>query len=178
MFNYILFNYGLPLLIFAKNTYDTIVHDFSYYYSAAIRLFNSNELYFFENNSNAYLSSFVKCHNENSGLIVWKFNMYHNIFYSYSCAFKDTKRFPILSASLENKNTKINLDNFFENIRVESSNPGFPTLQQVVEVYSYKTGTVFDRKKEWKLSLIDTNLDEKTLDIFEDSWPFTSFTKN
>ena len=178
MFNYILFNYGLPILIFAKNTYNILVYDISYYYTNAIRAFSSNELYFFENNPSAYLSSFIKSHNENSGLVVWKFNMYHNIFYSYNCAFKDTKRFPILSASLENDSTKINLDDFFENIRVETSNPGFPTLQQVVEVYSYKSGTVFDRTKQWKLNILDNSLNEYTLEIFKDSWPFTSFTKN
>lgn len=174
MLNYLLFNYVLPLLSFTKKSYLLATN----YYNTITKILNSNEIVFFENNSNAYLSSFINSLHTCSGVITWRFNIYNNVFYSYSCVYKDTKHFPILSASLICDSEKINLDDFFEELKVHTSNLGFPSVQQVMEVYTYKSGIVFDRTKPWKLNMLDTNVNEYTLDIFKDSWPFTENTKN
>lgn len=178
MFRYYFFHYGIPLFTNFKNIFESIMNDVYYYYDNIKRVSNSDELIFFHNNSNAYLSSFIDTNNKNSGVVIWKYNRYYNIFYSYNCSLKDKKHFPILSGSLICDNFNINLDNFFEDIMVENSNPNFPNLQQVIEVYSYLTGIVFDRTKPWKLNYLDNNLNEVTLDIFKESWTFTDFTKN
>jgi hypothetical protein len=178
MFNYYLFHYALPILSFANKTYNCIMNDVLYYYNTFTKSIQSNELIFFENNSNAYLSAYVNNLHKHSGLVVWRFDTYNNIFYSYNCALKDRKHFPILSASLLCESEKINCDDFFENLKVQASNPSFPTLQQVIEVYTYKSGIVFDRTKPWKLNILDTDVNEYTLDIFNDKWPFTKNTKN
>lgn len=178
MLQYLLFHYALPVLTYTKKAYDSVVYDFTYYYNIFTRSLTSNELIFFENNSSAYLSSFVNSLHKCSGVIIWRFDIYNNVFYSYSCVRKDTKYFPILSASLICDSEKINLDDFFQELNVQTSNPGFPSIQQVIEVYTYKSGIVFDRMKPWKLNILDTNVNEYTLDIFKDSWPFTENIKN
>jgi len=170
MLNYYLINYGLPVVSFLQNIYKEI----SYYTNLIMKVPKMNELLFFENNPSAYLSSFVDENNNNSGVVVWRYNLYYNLFYSYSCMLKDTKHFPILSGSLICDDEKINLDNFFEEIKVESSNPNYPSVQQIIEVISYKYGYVFDRTKNWKLNYLDNNVNEFTLDIFKDSWNFTA----
>lgn len=178
MFNSIFFHYALPALTCAKDVYENILHEFTYYFNNIIKSINSNELIFFENNPNAYLGSHIKTGHTYSGLVIWRYNIYYNTFYSYDCAFKDTKHFPILSMSLQCESYSINLDDFIEELKVQASNPGFPTLQQVMEVYSYNSGIVFDRTKPWKLNMLDANVNEYTLDIFNDSWPFTENLKN
>ena len=172
MFNNLFFHYALPVLMYTKNLYDNIVYEFNYYYYTITKSLGSNDLVFFQANQNAYLSSYINVAHKCSGLVVWRYSIYYNTFYSYECAFKDTKHFPVLSMSLECESNKINLDDFIEELKVQASNPGFPTLQQVMEVYSYKSGIVFDRTKPWKLNILDANVNEYTLDIFNDSWPF------
>ena len=178
MFDSVFFHYALPVLMYAKEVYENIAYECTYYFNTIVKSLTSNELIFFEGNPNAYLSSYVKTGHTYSGLVVWRYNIYYNTFYSYECAFKDTKHFPILSMSLECESTKINLDDFIEELKVHASNPGFPTLQQVMEVYTYTSGIVFDRTKPWKLNILDTNVNDYTLDIFNDSWPFTETSKN
>ena len=173
MLRYLLFHYALPVVTYTKKTYDSVMYEFSYYYNAFTKSLNSNELVFFENNPNAYLSSYVNTGHKYSGLVTWRFNLYNNVFYSYNCVLKDTKHFPILSASLICESEKINLDDFFEELKVQASNPGFPSLQQVIEVYTYKSGIIFDRTKPWKLNILDSYVNEFTYDIFKDNWCFT-----
>jgi hypothetical protein len=173
-----LFHYALPIIMYTKSVYDSLTYEFTYYYDTLKKSLTSNELIFFENNPNAYLRSHVNTVHKCSGLVTWTYNIYNNMFYSYNCAFKDTKHFPILSASLICDSEIINLDNFFEETKIQASNPGFPTLQQVIEVYTYKTGIVFDRMRPWKLSILDSSVNEYMLNIFKDSWPFTENPKN
>jgi hypothetical protein len=178
MLNYFLFHYAVPVLSFTKNIYNSIVGEISYYYNTITKLTQLNELLFIENYSNAYPSAYINNLHKYSGTVTWRFDLYKNIFYSYNCAFKDTKRFPVLSASLVCDSEQINLDDFFETIKVQASNPNYPSLQQVLEVYTYKSGIVFDKKMPWKLSMLDSNINEHMLDIFKDSWSFTENTKN
>lgn len=173
MLNYYFVQYGVPLIIFFKNTYDSLSNECSYYYNVLSKVLNSNELVFFENNPNAYVSGFINTNSENSALVLWRYNFQTKVFNSYNCIHKDTKHFPILSACLVSDSKKINLDDFFEELKVETSNNGFPTLQQVMEVYTYTYGVVLDKTKSWKLNILDSSVNEHTLDIEKDSWPFT-----
>ena len=91
---------------------------------------------------------------------------------------KNTKRLPVLSATLIYDNTTINIDDFINSLKIESANYGYPSLQQVMEAWAYKSGIVFDRSKAWKINYLDTDVNEYTKCIFTDSWNFACFTKN
>jgi len=169
---YYMFHYGMPIISYVTNIYNVVVNNINYYTDILNKASNSNYLYFFEKNPSAYLSSYIDHHNIDSGVLVWKYNRYTSTFSHYNCINKDVKRFPILSASLICDNKKYNLDDFFNTIKVEKACLEFPTLQQVLEVWFYTTGTVLDRKKDWKLNYLDTNINEFTLNVFEESWKF------
>jgi len=175
---YYFFNYGIPIITFISNTYSLLTKHYTYYYDNISRITDSNDLVFFHKNPSAYLSSFVNTHSTNSGVIVWKFNRLTNTFYQAISNDKTTKRFPVLSASLVCDDTKINLDDFIESLKIESVNYSYPTLQQVMEVWAYNSGIVLDRTKAWKISYLDTDVNEYTKCIFTESWNFTCFTKN
>ena len=129
-------------------------------------------IYFFENNPTGYLELFVNEKSIYNGLVVWKYSRSKKLFYQNKCIHKDTKHLPILSAVLQTENFSINIDDFINDIHIEASNLGYPTLQQVLEVWSYETKNILDRTKEWKLNYMDNNVNDFSLDIFKDSWKF------
>jgi len=168
----------MPIISFISNTYNFLTTNYTYYYDNLSKLTDSNDLVFFHNNPSAYLSSFIDIHSPNSGVIVWKFNRHTNTFYQTISCDKNTKRLPVLSATLIYDNTTINIDDFINSLKIESANYGYPTLQQVMEAWAYKSGIVFDRSKAWKINYLDTDVNEYTKFIFTDSWNFACFTKN
>ena len=175
---YYLFHYGMPIISFLTNTYNFITKNYTYYYDNISKLTDSNDLVFFHKNPSAYLSSFIDIHSHNSGVIVWKFNRHTNTFYQAITNDRSTKRLPVLSATLICDNEKIGLDDFIDSLKIESVNYGYPTLQQVMEVWAYTSGIVLDRTKAWKISYLDTDVNEYTKCIFTESWNFTCFIKN
>ena len=163
---YYLFHYGVPLVSLVKDTYNFVIKVYAHYY-------DNNELVFFHNNPSAYLSSYIDVHNSNSGVVVWKFNRYTSTFYQAVSDDKTTKRLPILSATLVCNETKINLDDFIDSLKIETANYSYPSLAQVVEVWAYSSRTVLDRSKDWKITYLDTNVNEFTKSIFTDDWNST-----
>ena len=175
---YYLFHYGMPIVSFIKDTYNSVTKTYAHYYDNILKIHDKNDLVFFHNNPSAYLSSFIDIHNTNSGVIVWKFDRYRNTFYQTVSRDKSTKRFPILSAILLCDNTKISLDEFFDSLKIESVNYSYPSLAQVVEVWAYSTKVVLDRSKEWKITYLDTNVNEFTKAIFTENWELQATTNS
>jgi hypothetical protein len=167
---YYLFHYGMPVVTFFEKTYN-------YLYNELLDTLKMNVIYFYENNPTGYLEAFVKNTNHN-GTVVWKYNRSKKLFFQYNCINRDTKHFPILSATLQHENATISLDDFINDIHIEASNLGFPTLQQVLEVWIFSSGIVLDRTKPWKFNYMDSELNEFSIDPFKDSWNFTKNHKN
>jgi len=157
-----------------KYTYSCITDLCSIGYKQA----NANTLVFFDYNSTPYLSSFIKMNSRHNGVIVWKFDLIRNLFYQYNCYIdNETKKLPIMTAHIEitqpNGNIdKIYLDDFIHSIHIEPSNINFPTLQELMGVYAYKEGIVFDRNKKHVFCYIDNNVNEIKLDLFKESFSF------
>jgi hypothetical protein len=139
---------------------------------------SSDTIIFFHNNNTPYFLSYLDIHNKNTGIVIWKYSIYKKLFYQYNCLNKDVKSFPIISAYIEEvKSNGIKehityLDDFFKDIRIEASNLKFPTLQQVLEVWSYSSGIVLDRTKFYNLVYLNTSADEITLNCFNDDFDF------
>jgi hypothetical protein len=139
---------------------------------------SSDTIIFFHNNNTPYFLSYLDIHNKNTGIVIWKYSIYKKLFYQYNCLNKDVKSFPIISAYIEEvKSNGIKehityLDDFFKDIRIEASNLKFPTLQQVLEVWSYSNGIVLDRTKFYNLVYLNTSADEITLNCFNDDFDF------
>lgn len=169
---YYLFHYGMPILSLVKDTYNCVTKVYNHYYDNILKISDNNDLIFFHNNPSAYLSSFIDIHSANSGVVVWKFNRYTSTFYQTISNDKSRKRFPVLSATLFCNDTKINLDDFIDSLKIESVNYSYPSLAQVIEVWAYSSRTVLDRSKDWKINYLDTNVNEFTKSIFTDDWEF------
>jgi len=162
---YYLFNYGVPVLTFIKSFYNYLKNE-------VFEITKIDKIVFFENNPTGYLECFISENHKLNGVVVWKYSRSRKLFYQYKCLKNDTKHLPILSATLKCEDEIINLDDFINDIEIEASNIGFPTLQQVLEVWSIETGIVVDRTKPWKLNFMDSNLDEFCLDLFNETWSF------
>ena len=139
---------------------------------------SSDTIVFFHKNNTPYFLSYLDIHNKNTGIIIWKYNIYKKLFYQYNCLNKDVKSFPIISAYIEEvksngvKEHITYLDDFFKDIRIETSNLKSPTLQQVLEVWSYSSGIVLDRTKIYNLVYLNTSADEITVNCFNDDFDF------
>jgi hypothetical protein len=89
------------------------------------------------------------------------------------------KHLPIISAYSEevkedgSKKHITYLDEFIQNTSIESSNVGFPTLQQFLEVWSYSSGIVLDRTKTYNIVYLNTNADEITVNCFKEDFDFS-----
>lgn len=150
------------------------------YYNYCINILNltykqttANTLVFFDKNPTPYFSSYLDLHNQNNGVIVWNYDMNKKLFYQYNCSIKDTKKYPIMTAYIEiNNESKIYLDDFLENIYIEASNQNYPTLQQLIEVWTYTSGIVLDRTIKHNFIYIDNEVNEITLDLFNESFNF------
>lgn len=156
----------MPIVTYFNDVYNCI-------YNEVLNIMKIDKLYFFENNPTGYLEAFVK-DSPNNGTILWKYSRSKKLFYQYKCISKDTKHLPILSAILEcDSYSSINLDEFINDIHIETSNYGYPSLQHILEVWSYETHIILDRTKSWKLKYMDLNINEFSLDIFNETWNFS-----
>jgi len=174
-----LFHYGIPIynLIYESinNTYNKVLFN----YNNALKIFNLNTLYFYENNPNPYISSFIDASNNLNGVVLWKYNITNHTFYNYRCEYKDLKYLPILSATIQLHDKVIcDITDFITSIKVESSNVNFPSLHHILSVYEYTYGIVLDRKLSYKLEYLDNELNEKTVDLFNSNFLFTNCLKN
>ena len=140
---------------------------------------NANTLIFFDKNPTPYISSFLDLENKNSGVVVWRYDLHKKLFYQYKCSINDTKKYPIMTAFLEiydsddsSKKEIIYLDDFISSICVEASKFSLPSLQQLIEVWSYTSGTVLNRNKKINFTYIDLNVNEVSLDIFKEDFSF------
>ena len=152
----------------------------NYLYNEAMSTMKIDTVYFFENNPTGYLELFINNKSHYNGIIVWKYSRSKKTFFLNKCIhdLHDTKHLPILSASLNNGIDIINLDDYINDIHIESSNYGYPSLQHVIEVWSYETKNVLDRTKLWKLNYMNNELNEFSLDIFKETWNFDKTNKN
>ena len=166
------FNYIIRTILYLKN-----------YLSETLRQrykqLSSDTIVFFQNNPTPYFSSYLDLHNKNNGVIVWKYNLNNKLFYQYNCIHKDVKHLPIISAYIEEvkeDGTKIHITYLYEFIQttsIESSNVGFPTLQQFLEVWSYSSGIVLDRTKTYNIVYLNTNADEITVNCLKEDFDFS-----
>ena len=168
MSSYYIFHYGIPCI----RSISILLNNLYYVYQNIIKGYNSDIIVFYKNNPTPYLLSYVN--NSNNPVIVWKYNRYTHLFYSYNCFIKDYKKLPILSASIidDNSNVLYNLDDFLDSIKVDASSCNYPSLQQIIDVWSYSTGIVLDRTKNYKLEYIDTNVNINSKNIFTEDFNF------
>jgi hypothetical protein len=93
---------------------------------------------------------------------------------------KDKKHLPILSSSIiEKKDDNVvkvlyNLDNFIEEITIESCNVSNPTLTQFIYAWMYTNNIVLDTSKKYYLEYMDTNLNVFTKEIFVENFNFNT----
>jgi len=166
------FNYIIRTLLYLKNY---LIETLRQRY----KQLSSDNIVFFQNNPTPYFSSYLDLHNKNNGVIVWKYNLNNKLFYQYNCVHKDVKHLPIISAYIEevkedgSKKHITYLDEFIQNTSIESSNVGFPTLQQFIEVWSYSSGIVLDRTRSYNLVYLNTNADEITVNCFKEDFDFS-----
>jgi hypothetical protein len=170
--------YGLSYL---SQIIHSILFVKEYLYEALLikyKQLSSDTIIFFHNNKTPYFLSYLDIHNKNTGIVIWKYSIYKKLFYQYNCLNKDVKSFPIISAYIEEvKNNGVKehvtyLDDFFKDIQIEQSNLSFPTLQQVLEVWSYSSGIVLDRTKVYNLVYLNTSANEIILNCFNDDFDF------
>lgn len=162
-----IFHYGIPLYNLAYESINNIYSELAFYYNNIIKGHNSRILYFYDNNPNVYLESFIDSTNRINGPIIWKFDMYKRIFYNYKCLHKDTKFMPIICATITLNNKEfINLTDFLTSISIESSNISYPSLQHILGAYEYTYGIILDRNLPYKLDLLFDDLNTKTVDLF------------
>ena len=168
MFKQILFHYGIPTYNFLNKTLNNVYESIYYTCNNILKGYNAGTLYFYENNPNVYMSSFIDTSNKLNGVIMWKYDIFTQTFYNYSCCFKDTKYLPVLTASVELHDKLIfDLTDFVRNIKVESSNINYPSLNHILTAFEYTNGIIFDRNQSYVFKYFDTNLDEKTVNLFE-----------
>jgi len=177
MYHKLFFNYILPMINFVSKSYESIIKEATFCIDNIQKGYNSDILIFYDKNPSAYIYSYI--HKNNDAIITWKFSRYYNTFFNYNCLYNDVKRFPIITSTIEEicedstKKIIVCLDDFFNELRVERSNIGFPTLQQVLEIYTYTNGLVLDRNKTYLMKYLDDNLDEHILNIFSDNFNFS-----
>ena len=168
-----LFNYGIPFLNYIQETCKYFHIRFLFYYDSYQIGVKSDTIYFFDQNPTPYIDSFIDIHNNNNAVVLWKYSRSMKKFFQYSCEYKDVKHFPMISASITlDGETKFVLDEFFSDIVVERTNADFPSLQQMLEIWSYTEGIVLDRHKPYKFLYTDSHLNEYTVNLFSGSFVF------
>jgi len=162
-----IFHYGIPFYNLAYESINSIYSEIVFTYTNIIKGYNSRILYFYDKNPNVYLESFIDSTNKLNGPIIWKFDISKRVFFSYKCLQKDTKYLPILSGivKLHDKQV-IDLTDFLTSLRIESSNITYPSLQNILGAYEYMHGIILNRNLPYKLDILDTDLNSKSLDLF------------
>ena len=170
-----IFHYGIPFYNLAYESINSIYSEIVFTYTNTIKGYNSRILYFYDKNPNVYLESFIDPINKLNAPIIWKFDMYKRVFFSYKCLQKDIKYLPTISATVTLHDKQVlDLTDFFTSIRVESSNITYPSLQHILGTYEYIYGIILDRNLPYKLDLLDTDLNSKSVDLFTNEIIFTN----
>ena len=166
--SYYIFHYGIPFFHFIKMVFNEIYYN----YENVVKGYNSNIIVFYKNNPTPYLLSYIN--QSDNPVFVWKYNRKHNMFYSYNSSIHDYKHLPILSASILGDDSKVlyNLDDFINNLKINASNCNYPSIQQIIEVWSFSSGVVLDRSKQYTLEYMDTHVNVYSKNIFTDDFEF------
>jgi len=176
--NSLYFHYGvkfIPFLNYIKEKSKNLITYCSYLYNSIVSSFNSDIIYFFDKNPNAYIGSYINIHNSNNGVVVWKDSRSMKKFFQYSCEYKDIKYYPIITAFIAlDEKTVYDLTDFFNELRIERTNADYPNLQQLLEVWTYTERIVLDRRKEYTIIYMDNHLNEFTKNLFTGTFEFTS----
>jgi hypothetical protein len=173
--NEIIFHYGIPFYNLAYESISNFYNEIVFHCNNIVKGYNSNTLVFYENNPNPYISSFIDTKNKLNALTIWKYDIYYKTFYNYNCLHKDTKYLPILSGIVKlHDKPVIDITDFLTNIRVESSNVNYPSLQHILGAYEYTDGIVLNRSLPYVLEYLDGELNEKTVNLFSN----TTFSTN
>lgn len=177
--NYLRYGYGAQYINLCIDYSKLCINYVSELISFSYKKATANTLVFFDKNPTPYFSSFLDLENKNSPIVVWRYDLTKKLFYQYNCSIKDTKKYPIMTAFLEiyknsSKKEIIYLDDFLNSIHIESSNFSLPTLQQLMEVWSYMNGTVLNRSNKISFVYIDLNANEVSLDVFKEDFSFTA----
>jgi hypothetical protein len=176
MYNRFLFHYGIPLYNLFIEKRDAFYTKVMHIKNTCIAALNSDRLVFFAGNPNAYIASYT--HYDTSSIIVWNYNRYRQLFYMYNCGIKDTKHIPLLCAKLTLHEKEIyNLDKFVDTIRIDSSNCGYPTPNQLLEAWAYTEGYVLDRREPYVLEYLDSNLNDYKINPFTDDFIFNKIKR-
>lgn len=165
-FTFLVCDYGIPIY----NYVSSIFYRINFNIISILKGLHSDVIYFFKDNSAPYISSYINT--ELSAPIVWKYSRYTKTFFLYNCIEKDVKRFPILSASLKCNDILLHLDDFLSEIKVESSNSTYPTVQHILELYAYTNGIVLDRTLPWTIIYMDLEANEHEKKAFTENWDF------
>lgn len=176
MYYNFLFHYGIPCYNKIVEKYDTLCNTINYIKNTLYSAVQSDKIVFFAGNPHAYIASYVQC--DKSSVVVWKYSRYSKLFYMYNCAVKDRKRIPILSANLVLDGKEIyNLDSFIEEVRIDSSNVSYPTPNQFLEAWAYTSGYVLDRRENYILEYIDTDLNTYEINPLTDDFIFNKIKR-
>jgi hypothetical protein len=174
--NYYLYGYCAEYINLSIDYSKLFINYVSELFSFSYKQVTANTLVFFDKNPTPYFSSFLDLKNNNNGVIVWKYDLNKKLFYQYDCYTKDTKKYPIMTAFLEisddSSKETIYLDDFLNTIYIDTSNFSYPSLQQLMEVWSYTTGIVLNRNNKINFVYIDLNANEVSLDISKDDFSF------
>ena len=177
MLNSFLFYYGLPMYNKVRECICNIYNNVYETYENILFGLNSDIILFFKGDDHPYFQYYFDKNNRQ--ITVWKYNKYNKLFYNYNCSTKDTKRFPLLSASIgtktENKFIKLyDLDEFIDNIHIESSNCSYPNLTQFIYAYMYTNKIYLNKSSDLYINYLDTNANEYTKKLFVEDFDFTS----
>lgn len=173
---YLRYGYGAQYINLCIDYSKLCVNYISDLLSFTYKQLTANTLVFFDKNPTPYFSSFLDLENKNNGVVLWKYDLNKRLFYQYNCSIKDTKKFPIMTAFLEVSDSSskeiIYLDDFLNSVYIDASNFGYPTLQQLMEVWSYTSGIVLNRNKKINFVYIDLNANEISLNILNEDFSF------
>lgn len=174
-----LFHYGIPAYNFINESINTIYNTITFNIGNIIMGYKADTLYFYENNPNVYISSFIDSTNKLNGNVLWKYNMYTNTFYNYGCMYKDTKFLPILTATIKlHDKTIYDLTEFISNMKVESSNLNYPDINHILGAFEYIKGIIFDRNQSYTIEIMDNNLSIRNINLFDSIPLITNNEKN
>lgn len=174
MINTLLFYYGL---YYGVPIYNKVKEIYSYCYDIYDNIvfgLNSDEMVFYKDDDHTFFECYF---NERYGITLWKYNKYKRIFYNYNCSTKDTKRMPLLSASIglmfDDKFSKVyDLDEFIDTLHIQASNLSYPSLTQFVYAYMYTNKVYIGKSENFYINYLDVNANEYTKKLFVQDFDF------
>lgn len=174
MLNSFLFYYGLPVYNKVSDYIHTIYTNIYETYENVLFGLNSDVLVFFKNDDHPYFENYF---NNTTDITTWKYNKYKNVFFNYNCLTKDTKRFPLLSASIGIKKETtfiklFDLDDFIDTVHIEASNFGYPNLTQFIYAYMYTNKIYINKSNDLYINYLDINANESMKKLFIEDFDF------